>query len=142
VRIRALRLWDKETAMNDPNSLMQIGVAAIVVLLILRAVFEFLSGWAKRRNGGDPVVKRLDDALREIRNIQGKLAESAVEVHWLKEIHAVVDKDGSPVWYVKSSLEDAMKVLASNIEQQTTVLRDLGYAVKTLLHGKGGADHG
>lgn len=124
--------------MNDPNSYMQIGVAAIVVLLILRAVFEFLTAWSKRRNGGDPVVKRLDDALREIRNIQGKLAESAVEVHWLKEVHAVVGTDGTPVWYVKSSLEEAMKVLAGNIDQQTGVLRDLGFAVKTLLHGQGG----
>lgn len=86
-----------------------LGVAAIVVLLVLREVFSFLKS---RKNG--------DDGDAVWRASLGRTTEKmAGEIHQLYVWHDVKDSDGLPVWYVKSSLEAAIAALADNIAAQT-----------------------
>jgi len=51
------------------------------------------------------------------------------EIHeWVKDLHKwhdKQDKDGVPVWYYRSSLEDAINKLGDNIEKQTNIFSKL-----------------
>lgn len=86
--------------------LTEVGVAGVLALLILDKVFAFV----KKRNGGD----------------QGRLIKD------LWDWHNVHDTEGVKLWYVRKSLEDAIKQLADNIGVQTSVLRKMHEELKDL----------
>ena len=43
----------------------------------------------------------------------------------LFEMHNKTDADGVPIWYVRRSLEDAIKELTTSISQQTSLLASI-----------------
>lgn len=51
--------------------------------------------------------------------------EAKKEVKDLWDWHNITDGDGTKIWYVKKSLEDAIVSLSKNIEKQTELLRDM-----------------
>jgi len=101
--------------MDDISSLANLGIGGIFALLVIRLVLDWLKS---RKNGGNDVdFKKVAD-----------------DVRWLREIHDVRDSDGTPIWYVRRSLEEAIGKLAENIKAQTELFKELVFAVRTLAH--------
>ncbi len=88
------------------NELM--GPAAFVIM-ILKLVFDFL----KSRHSGLKVASQVD------------LPRLYAMVRDLHEWHDVRDVDGTPIWYVKRSLEVSIEKLATNIDIQTRMFERL-----------------
>ena len=86
------------------DHLAEVGVGAIVALLIIKEVLGFL----KTRRSGD-----------------GRCPECFRLVQDLHKMHSVKDQDGVPVWYVRRSMETAIDKLAENIQTQTLILQKL-----------------
>lgn len=63
------------------------------------------------------------DASKKIIDVD--LKKLASQVDQLHAWHNKTDRDGVPVWYVRSSLEDAINRLVSAIEVQTKLLERL-----------------
>lgn len=95
------------------QKILEVGVGGIVALLMVREVLTFVQ---KRKNG-------------YANNGLGRVAD---EVHWLKEIHDQRDADGVPVWYVRRSLEDAIRGLSDNVANQTELMREMVKEIKTI----------
>ena len=91
----------------------QLGMAAVVVLLILREVFTFLKV-VKYGKNKDPVTLP--------NNFLAKIDKMAEQINEADRLHSVFDADGRPVWYVKQSLETAIWKLSESITNQNAVL--------------------
>jgi hypothetical protein len=89
--------------------LTQLGVGGILVVLVLREVFNFLA----KRNG-----EKGDAHPHEC-------VECRKMVEQLFKMHDKTDEDGVYVWYVRKSLEAAISKLGDAIETQTQVFRNL-----------------
>lgn len=96
--------------------LTQLGTAAAVVIIILREVFNFLKDKQDKKNTYPALLHQKHDKVCE------DILDMTKDLH---DWHNVNDKDGTKIWYVKSSLEDAMKELAKNIAAQTRVFERL-----------------
>lgn len=62
-----------------------------------------------------------------------KCTQTASMVQKIQELHdwhSVTDVDGVKVWYMKSTLEKAIGVLAGNVDKQTEVIQDLSENIK------------
>lgn len=88
------------------NTLTQLGVGGLVAVLLVREVLNFLK---QRRNDKDGV----------------DLQRLAQQVTDLYQWHSVVDGEGVKVWYVRRSLEEAIRDLSANIRAQTEVLQQV-----------------
>lgn len=85
----------------------QIGVNGIFALLLVKMCFDFMAQRRTRQNGFAAIN-------------WAKLVQEISDLHnW----HAKTDNDGTFVWYVRKSLEDAVRQLAENIDKQTDLLR-------------------
>jgi hypothetical protein len=91
--------------MNE--ALTQLGIGGLVAVLVIREVLTFLR--ERRNNKGNGVDLSL-------------LAKQIDEMH---QWHAVTDGNGVKVWYVRRSLEEAIRQLATNIATQTDILKEL-----------------
>jgi len=99
--------------MND--LFMQLGVAGILILLFLKEMFAYLKTRDAKKNALIASPKSDYD--------QGHIIETIDDnVKWLRNIHNVKDKDGVPIWYFRSSLEELLKILADNSKTQTELL--------------------
>lgn len=90
--------------------MIEVGVAGTLVLLILRSVFDFL----KERKTTQPY-----HVLEKIKSMEKIQAGVAKQIRDLYDWHAVTDEDGVKVWYVRRSLEQAIRELSANIAEQT-----------------------
>lgn len=87
--------------------IMELGVGGIFAILVIREVLGFLRS---RKNGGYP-----DRKIAEIHN-------------WIEDLwnwHNVTDNDGVKIWYVRRSLEDAIRKLSDNIDVQTKAFQEM-----------------
>lgn len=103
--------------MNTGELLGQVGVAGILIVLVLRTVFDFLKA---KKNGGSNgrTEAKVAVMLRKFDAMEKKIEDLHV---W----HAKTDPDGVPVWYVRRSLEDAVLALTSVLSDVKNVLSDL-----------------
>lgn len=86
-----------------PTDLTQLGMAAAVVLIIIREVFSFIKSFF----GQDKIDR-----------ILGMTTE-------LYKMHDVKNGNGKPVWYMDNDLSSAVKKLADNVSSQNIVLGKL-----------------
>jgi hypothetical protein len=93
----------------DLNILTQLGVGAVVIILVLKEVFTFIK---KSR------IDSEDDSRRTIIEIKNMIQD-------LHKMHDVRDDDGRPVWYFKNSLTEAITDLSRNIYSQSVVLEKM-----------------
>jgi len=96
---------------------VQLGVGLAAAYLILKLVFEQIiplfrpmvpGQKGKPGNGTAAMIKETHDRIADLHR-------------W----HDVRNSDGVFVWYVRSSLENALSKLADNIDTQTRVLQEL-----------------
>lgn len=116
---------------------VQLGVGGIFAILILQLVLGFLEKWRERQagdslvgtgRGGEDDEAGSGSCPVERYEVDVQLMARRVDDLW--EWHSVRNPDGVFVWYVRSSLEDAIVKLADNIEAQTEVMRGLGMQVR------------
>lgn len=106
---------------------MTVGVG--VAILLLRLVFDFLRPIIAKANGGsetDPTaeMKTMLDKLCVLydKELTAQIAFRKTMYMQVKDLwdwHNIRDSDGVPVWYVRKSLEDAIKELSNSIRSQT-----------------------
>lgn len=108
-----------------PELNRQTSVTLGVVALIVAAT------WTLATKPPDNVSK-LAAETKEPAFVRVDWDELVFQVDELYRLHDQRDADGVPVWYVRRSLEEAMKQLANNIAAQTEVLRDFGRDMKEL----------
>lgn len=93
-----------------PSDLTQLGVAAAVVIIILREIFGFL----KSRNGLK--VELPERYLEHFDLMCGK-------INALYEWHGVTDGSGNKIWYNNNgAFQDAVRELSAVIAKQGIVL--------------------
>ena len=88
------------------NALTQLGLGGLLAFFIIREVLTFLRNRQNNRSGVD-------------------LPHLVQQVNELHQWHSVVDGEGVKVWYVRRSLEEAIRDLSANIRAQTEVLQRL-----------------
>ena len=98
-----------------------VGVFGLFAFLIIKELFVFLKG----RKPMPTSALAVESADRRV-----ACKECHALVVKLYDMHNVKDKDGTPIWYVKHTLEDAIKELAGNINHQTEVFKELVYLLK------------
>ena len=95
----------------------EISLGGAVALLILREVFGFL---LKRKNDAFSIVRETDNTV---------LLQKITDLwNW----HNVRGTDNVPVWYFRSSLDDAMDKLAESIDNQTLALQKITFILERL----------
>ncbi len=61
---------------------------------------------------------------------EGERRELQKQINDLHKWHDKTDTDGVPIWYVRSSMEEAIKALGSNVNRQTEVFRELVHEIR------------
>ena len=87
----------------------QYGVAAAAIFFAIWIVRELTA-----------IRKR--DKIEKMCDMLGVMKHQTADLH---EWHAVKDTEGVPVWYVRRSLEEAIKELSDNIGRQTDIFSGL-----------------
>jgi hypothetical protein len=105
-----LRLKDKNLDIGALENL-SIGVIALIVVYLITK--ETIQAFAKRRE--TPVVSELAMRLKVI-------DERVSDLH---DWHSREDDEGVKIWYVRRSLENAIKELSGNIAVQTKVMETI-----------------
>lgn len=90
------------------SALTDLSVGAILAVLVIREVLGFLKDRRNSKNGQETDLPRMARQLDD-----------------LHQWHSLTDEEGVKVWYVRRSLEDAIRELSSNIRAQTEVLQNL-----------------
>jgi hypothetical protein len=101
--------------------LLQVGVGGIFTILVLKEVFGFLYRY-KGSNNKANIEQRI-----------GGVHERMWKLDKLYDWHNTQDEDGVPVWYVRKSLEEAIKELSSLIN---TLHESKNFDVKELRAGQ------
>lgn len=123
----------KDTGYRHVSELLiQIGVGGIFAKLILREVFAFLNRYRGGRGGSQK-----ENIERRI----GGVHERMWKVDKLYDWHNARDEEGVPVWYVRKSLEQAIKNLSASIDVLQESIREQNLFINKmierfdLLHG-------
>ena len=87
----------------------QYGLAAAAIVFAIWIVRELTA-----------IRKR--DKIEKMCEMLNLMKHQTADLH---EWHAVKDAEGVPVWYVRRSLEEAIKELSDNIGRQTTIFSGL-----------------
>jgi hypothetical protein len=95
----------------------EISLGGAVALLILREVFGFL-------------LNRRDSSALSERDIDTTAMSQKITDLW--DWHNVRGADNVPVWYFRSSLDDAMDKLSDSIDKQTEVLQKVTFILDRL----------
>lgn len=120
--------------MLDSQNMTILGLFALV---IAAAVKEFF-GWISKKNiqNSETRFENLNKAIAGIGEKVDKLSEKvetiADETSEMYDWHDKADQDGVKVWYIRQSLENALRdnakateAIARNIELQTRLLEEL-----------------
>jgi hypothetical protein len=101
--------------------ILELGVGVIAAVLIIREVLSFLGKHQYKRNGNGggnehtAVMKdHVDDMRDDVKNLRDKVDD-------LHDWHNKKDEDGVFNWYVRRSLEDAIKDLGEKISLQIQI---------------------
>jgi len=119
------------------DTITQLGVGGIFAILVIQQVLTFMG---KRKNGAAPARFTIFDSPEDRKRVVGTMVKCAEQVNKLYDQHQVKDSDGVPVWYVRRSLEDAVKSLSTNVNKQSDLLRELVTEVKTMSKERHEAD--
>lgn len=109
---------------------MQLGVGGILVVLVLRIVFDFLKD--KKRTGtstfkeitcSDLIVKEVQETLILSKAIIKKLDKMEQTEDKLFDMHNKCDEDGLPLWYMPRSMKDILVKMEDTLQELTNVIR-------------------
>ena len=104
----------------------EIGVAGILIVLVLKMVFDFVGPIGKRKSAA---CTKADDMIADlvvtVHSMKGQIIRTRDQIQDLHEWHNKDDGEGVKIWYVRRSLEDAITKLSINIGLQTDILREM-----------------
>ncbi|MCK5604898.1 hypothetical protein KAR91_23610 [Candidatus Pacearchaeota archaeon] len=107
------------------TQVVELGVGAIFAISIIKIFVSFV----KARKGGIPVVQlnsqienKLQRMTSQINELKPGLEKSLRQTEELYNMHSVRDVDGTPIWYMKSSLEKAIEKLSDSILTWNTTM--------------------
>ena len=113
------------------ENLTEIGVGFCAFVLFVKIFMDFWDKQQKTKKESD-----LAKAVRELRDQNAKVISLLREILDLcKDLHKwhdVSDSEGVKIWYVRKSLEEAIGLLAKNLEKQTEVLQLMMNEVKDM----------
>jgi len=101
--------------------ILELGVGVIAAVLIIREVLSFLGKHQYKRNGngnGSEHAAVMKDHVDDMRGDVKSLRDKVDDLH---EWHNKKDDDGVFNWYVRRSLEDAIKDLGEKISLQIQI---------------------
>ncbi len=97
------------------DRLMELGVGLIAAILVIREVLAFLE---KKRYGSGNRGIIMSENVHDMKETVTTIKDKVDDLHlW----HSKTDQDGIPLWYVRRSLEDAIKDLGERIGEQIVV---------------------
>jgi len=112
-------------------------ILGLIVLAFGAAIKEFFA-WVSKKNiqnteaRFDGMKKSIDNVLSSIDSVKEKIAELSKQSKDMYEWHDKSDADGVKIWYVRQSLENALRdnakateAIARNIELQTRLLEEM-----------------
>lgn len=105
--------------------LTELGVGAIVAILIIDRVFAFLKN--KKDDSAPAWVQKFEQCHAQFETRMGRLetkldyireqlADMQPRMVKLDESHAVLGTNGLPMWYTRQTMEDAVKALTEEIK--------------------------
>jgi len=115
---------------NDTGFMLMGGV--VVAALLIYKIVDFMLGKYGGGNGSkggcskDP--DKLAKAVDAILAVDLKKIEQQSQVMF--DLHNIKDREGVPIWYVRSSLEEAIKKLVVSIDNQTNLVSSLVHEVR------------
>jgi len=95
--------------------LMQLGVGGIFTVLVLREVFAYLQ--RKEGKNGEPPGSQ----------------KWKWKIDKLYDWHNALDDEGVPIWYVRKSLEEAIKTLTSSINTLHASIREQNALINRMI---------
>lgn len=104
--------------MNSTEILNQYGMVVAIIFMVVWMLSKIIPMIQKKRNGKANSFYCSD-------KMEKCITETYIKMLELYKMHDQKDSDGSYVWYVKKSLQDAIEKLADNIDRQTNVFREL-----------------
>lgn len=109
---------------NDMGFFLMGGVV-VASLMIYRIVDFMLNKYggkdrAKDKDADHDKLMAAADALLAV-----DLKKMELQGQTMFDLHNVKDREGVPIWYVRSSLEDAIKKLVVSIDNQTNLVSSL-----------------
>jgi hypothetical protein len=109
-----------------PEDLTNLGIGAMVAIVILREVFSFLNGRKSDRALGRSEIEN-SILIKGIFDDSEKCRE---DISWLRSVHDQKDEDGVYIWYLQASMKrdvhkltDTVSKLGSSIEKVFDVQR-------------------
>lgn len=107
-------------------------------VLVIGAAIKELFGWMSKKNiqnsetRFENITKSIDSVSNRLSKIETKIQQIAEESEEMYDWHNKSDQDGVKVWYVRQSLENALRdnakateAIARNIELQTRLLEEM-----------------
>jgi peptidoglycan hydrolase CwlO-like protein len=107
-------------------------------VLVIGAAIKELFGWISKKNiqnsevRFDNIFKNLDSISKKIDSLEVKVKQISEESEEMYDWHNKSDQDGVKIWYVRQSLENALRdnakateAIARNIELQTKLLEEM-----------------
>lgn len=107
-------------------------------VLVIGAAIKELFGWMSKKNiqnsetRFENMTKSIDAVGKRLETIETKIQQIAEESEEMYDWHNKSDQDGVKVWYVRQSLENALRdnakateAIARNIELQTRLLEEM-----------------
>lgn len=91
------------------ETLTQLGIGGVLAIMVLKETFGFVRGQKRNVASGCSRPEDVEEIKRMIKDLHT----------W----HQKEDEDGVKVWYIRKSLERAIKDLSEVIQQQTEVVR-------------------
>jgi len=119
---------------------MEIENATVLglVIIVIGAAVKELFGWISKKNiqssetRFENMKKTLDSVESKLSKIEEKIDDLAKDAEEMYDWHNKSDQDGVKVWYVRQSLENALRdnakateAIAKNIELQTRLLEEM-----------------
>ena len=120
---------------------IELGVAAIIVIMILREVMPFLTKSNRDGNGGSVLLAdHIEDMRTDIKSLSSlwtkDMKQTIIRIDDMTEnlhtMHNVKDGDGVPVWYVKKSHEKALGNLDKGINALTVEIREMNAKLEAI----------
>jgi hypothetical protein len=105
-------------------------VAALLIYRIVDFMFTKYGNTSKcdKQTPCASNPEKLADAVDIILSVDFKKMEERQKTMY--DLHNVKDREGVPIWYVRSSLEEAIKKLVTAIENQTMLVSALVHEVR------------
>ena len=100
----------------------ELGIGAVIALMILREVFSFLSN---RKSVGQDSKSQIENSMRLKEDLEDS-EKCRKDIEWLRAVHDHRDEDGVYSWYIQPSLK-------REIHHLTTTVSSLGSSIEKIV---------